>query len=67
VEEFLIDPTTDRSAAWQATVRGHLTAARDAVPKEGQPMQLERIAAALAALDEEARRDSGGRALYLNW
>ena len=43
---------TDREIAWQATVRGHLVAALDAVPGEGGAALKCRIAEALDAVDK---------------
>jgi hypothetical protein len=44
---------TGHEVPWQTTVRGHLTAARDAVPEDEHPRLLERISALIAALDDE--------------
>jgi ParB-like chromosome segregation protein Spo0J len=44
---------TDHHVPWQTSVRGHLTAALDAVPKEDHAALLEGIAGVLASLEDE--------------
>jgi ParB-like chromosome segregation protein Spo0J len=44
---------SDHDVPWQTTVRGHLTAARDAVPKDGQRALLQGIGEILALIDDE--------------